>query len=680
MALQLDPTKPGLWTDPDLAGHSASHAIVIGVSDYPHLKGGDGAAAAAHYGLQQLAVSALTAYRFFDWLRSEYRYEDAPLGSVRLLLSPTDEELAHLPEMAGTYGPADYDTCERMLFDWFATLKLLESSVAAKSRSIFFFSGHGLEINQLQQILLPSDYLNPTIPSHNRALSTLNLKHGLLPLAVTDQLFFVDACRNGAKELQGATISGRSIFDVLSTDHNNPNVSSAALYGTASGSQSWQPASPSEGELSLFGDAVLAAMRGGADFDEDEEPPLLWFSDLFQFTNKQVQALLRQRGAQVTQPIRGDLSYVGVVHEHVPLTVVDPSDEVPPTAPGPDEPDPDPEPPSPSAPEPATPERGRPETTPDAGWETFDESAGLHALFGRETLTSVWGDHTRAIDLVTGEPVGIVLHDGDRFEVTNHRIRFSLDSDEPVWLRMDAPNLSYAALLPGYRRARYQLAMTWEGNDLVSFDVDLAPDNEGALAAPADLWATYRSTDAVTAAADIPMDAFELAVGAVQRKVAPEPLGIGDPEGRSTSPLAATVAALILLQSGHKEPFPSYWAGNMARLPQFRELTDGIVIWAESLRRLGSEAPEPPEAALALLAERQIAPVTNDCLAYALALLDVLEATLPDDSPHFAQIGEVADWLRPLAPLNRSGGLFLVLAGGGDQLTPETVLRKRHPD
>src|SRR5436305_9849949 len=42
----------------------------------------------------QLYVSALTAYRFFLWLRDLYSYANCPLAMCWLLLSPTDAEIA----------------------------------------------------------------------------------------------------------------------------------------------------------------------------------------------------------------------------------------------------------------------------------------------------------------------------------------------------------------------------------------------------------------------------------------------------------------------------------------------------------------------------------------------------------------------------------------------------------
>jgi hypothetical protein len=51
-------------------------------------------------------------------------------------------------------------------------MQQLPRSVAEHSRALFFFSGHGLEVHQDQQILLLSDYLKPPQRNWNKALST----------------------------------------------------------------------------------------------------------------------------------------------------------------------------------------------------------------------------------------------------------------------------------------------------------------------------------------------------------------------------------------------------------------------------------------------------------------------------------------------------------------------------
>lgn len=655
MTLKLDSATPGLWIDESRNSDPATHALVIGVSDYPHLKEGSGQAAADNFGLGQLAVSALTAFRFFEWLRDDYTFETAPIGSVQLLLAPNDDELTEVEGMAGAYGPADFGTCEIALNAWRQRLSNLGAS-APKSRSVFFFSGHGLEITQQQQILLPSDYLNPDRPGVNRAMSTLNIKQGLLPLDVEDQFFFIDACRNGSRQLGGIVVQGTDIFDVHPPDENNERVNSIIMYGTTSGAQSWQPSQVSEG-ISLYGQALLEAVGGGAPVDETVVPPTVWFNEVANYTNQQIANLLRLRGANVRQPIRGDLGFVGVIHRLVQPAVPTPV----------------------RAPQPGPAGDLLPAgavggvlfkdlvrgdfVDPESGWQRFGTDATTHDWFGRETIEAVWTGTARAIRLPSREEIPMKVHEVERFEVASHKVRFSVDASGPIWITLDAPNARFGAFLWVTPSTIFELGMNWEGDALVQVDVDLSTTSDEPARTSAQLWEEYRTSDIDAAATQIlQTEDLEQAVGIVQSKIATQ-----------ASPLSAVVASLVLLHAGQWRSLPPGWAENMAILPQFEDLSDGIVIWAELLNRLRRKAPTPVEEALARLADRQFVPLTGDAVSFAMALADILMETLPATNPNKQNIGSVADRLLPLRPYLHPGGLFLVLTGRTEEIQESLV-------
>jgi hypothetical protein len=88
MPLEPKTDEPGLWVNTDCPpGTPGVYALIIGVSRYDHLTEGRDPAPEA-YGLGQLSVSALTAYRFLSWLRSGYALNGWPVARVRLLMSP----------------------------------------------------------------------------------------------------------------------------------------------------------------------------------------------------------------------------------------------------------------------------------------------------------------------------------------------------------------------------------------------------------------------------------------------------------------------------------------------------------------------------------------------------------------------------------------------------------------
>ena len=85
--MTLEPVSgtPGLWRHPQWQpGMAGVHALIIGISAYPHLEDGT-APAPDTYGLGQLLSSARTAARVFNWLRTDFHYPDLPVVWALLL-------------------------------------------------------------------------------------------------------------------------------------------------------------------------------------------------------------------------------------------------------------------------------------------------------------------------------------------------------------------------------------------------------------------------------------------------------------------------------------------------------------------------------------------------------------------------------------------------------------------
>jgi hypothetical protein len=97
------PEGQGLWANPDWKpGMPGTFAVIIGVSRYRHLENGEHPTdpqgkpwIKEARDLDQLHVSALTAFRVFRWLSAHYRHE-APLVYCWLMLSPTPAEVGYL--------------------------------------------------------------------------------------------------------------------------------------------------------------------------------------------------------------------------------------------------------------------------------------------------------------------------------------------------------------------------------------------------------------------------------------------------------------------------------------------------------------------------------------------------------------------------------------------------------
>jgi hypothetical protein len=324
MTLVPDAAQKGLWINPDLKPKKAGvYALIIGVSRYDYLAG-SAQAAAKTYGLGQLAVSALTAYRFFQWLRDGYFLSGWPVAKVRLLLAPreigvcgaTEDELAGCDtQICNNAIEATFLNCKNAIENWYADMEAIAPD--CDGRSLFFFTGHGLEITRNHQVLLPSDYLHPPIRAFNDCISTRNLIDHLPTLQqVSSHILLLDACRNDLKELRQTKVEGAQIFTDEDPGATNGNSLAGVLHSTQSGHQAYQPKSKSDG-ISLFGQALLDGLKTIPNPTLDEAPIQLnchggvcrvEINNLTSYIKGRVDALVRAARESIVQSVRLDVS------------------------------------------------------------------------------------------------------------------------------------------------------------------------------------------------------------------------------------------------------------------------------------------------------------------------------------------------------------------------------------
>jgi hypothetical protein len=167
------------------------------------------------------------------------------------------------------------------------------------------------------------------------------------------------------------------------------------------------------------------------------------------------------------------------------------------------------------------------------------------------------------------------------------------------------------------------------------------------LGAAAELWQRYRTADVGEA-----VNAFELSV--LERMVCE----------KLDSPLAATVAALILLRANRLDLLHD-WLHNLANW--FDEQSDGPALWAEQVLR---QQPRGVDAAIAeaaeylkLLVERGL-PHTSEALSYAAGLSNRL-ARLIDRVPQglHPKLEQLREPIGNALVFFRPGGLFTSYAG-----------------
>jgi hypothetical protein len=285
------------------SGDAGLYALVIGVSSYDYLQGDQ----ENSYGLGPLFVSALTGFRVFEWLKTSYNYKDKPLQRCWLLLSPSDAELAFEPAMKDAGLPATFDNCENFIADWYKVIDEIEAP-ADDTRSLFFFSGHGIEVYERRQILLPQDYLKPPVRNVNRALSTFNLSAGMRATKLSRHFFFIDACRNDSFRFRSfQDVDGAMILNVplgLQGDRAAP-----IMYASAGGDKAWQPQQPEAG-ITFFGEALLSGLVRGDEKiplpDRRSQPPCVPLWNLYEYVNEYMQTLLTQARIDQLNPVFQD--------------------------------------------------------------------------------------------------------------------------------------------------------------------------------------------------------------------------------------------------------------------------------------------------------------------------------------------------------------------------------------
>ena len=289
---------PGLWTSADWQeGQPGVYAVIAGASAYPFMDGGEKRRAET-YGLGQLESSARTAGELFDWLRKRYRCEHLPVVWCWLLLSPTPAEREYLQQIGlSHYAEADYESLRKAIQRWSAVAARSATS-GADSRTVFVFSGHGVQSNW-EPVLLPSDYLDDKDGDPwQRCVSTAELVRWMGECPVAEHFALIDACRNEFSPLASKAASPFGIFPKISATEGPPPRSVSMLSATSPNAVAYQVPGWTE---TVFGQAVIEALHGGVPL----MAPSLRFRDLVDYVRPRVRKLLIEAGGVgVTQSVR----------------------------------------------------------------------------------------------------------------------------------------------------------------------------------------------------------------------------------------------------------------------------------------------------------------------------------------------------------------------------------------
>jgi Caspase domain len=660
-------SSPGLWTNRKWSsGTPGLYAVVIGISTYKHLDGGI-APAPERYGLPQLAVSALTAFRIFQWLTKQYYVSGCPLAQCWLLLEPSQPELTFEPELEKYVVDAKYTTCEQALGYWHRELMQVNSASANASRSFFFFSGHGLEAHGEDQVLLPSDYLAPPNYNITKALSTRNLQAALASSPVSRQFFYIDACRNDHDDLRKKGLAGTKILTEDEPAMRNKNLVAPVLYATSTGSQAWQQPSPNAG-LSLFGTALLDGLRGQPDIRLECGADLcsVRIYSLQPFVENSVVKQLAAANSSYGQPVR-----LGGSSRDEDVTFLRASD----TSGPPDVPVRKLTSGTPLTGETALTEltkireastgHRKEVVTNTVAWATHDTVG--HEIFARETVTAIWSRGLRLYAFGSkqmADPNDLKLQrvtldrarTGYRVELT-----FLRRDSKGFWLELqDLSGRWFGVVLPTdkERPLQYLLEMqvSPDGTRILDMPGKLAQNEDRPIEDARALWLRYQTGDLNNALTRYDLNRLEDLVF-----------------GKAQSPLAAIIASLVLLRANRLERLREEWLQNLTKwFPQF---PDSAVLLAEKRLREGKVGPACE--ALLILLEREL-PFTSEAMGYASAMIERFGGVKePLTNDQIAGLVKLKDRFKEWLAHFRSGGLFVTLTGQAADNRPWPIPRTR---
>ena len=683
MALEPVAGKPGLWRDPQwVRGMPGVYAVVIGVSAYPHLAGGDDPAADT-LGLGQLFSSAATAAAVFDWLRRDFLRRELAVVWCQLLLSPTAAERSAFDASGLThYGVPDYLGMHQAMQTWAGQVPH-EAPAHQKSRTLFFFSGHGVQSNR-NPILLPSDYLNSDAgePRLQNCFGTRDLREWMESHPVAEHLALLDACQNELSALASKGAKAPPLFEVNPADWPSPRTA-ATLAATSPNAVAYQLP---QAQHTVFGQAVLEALAGRAGSDDAQ----VTFFELVDYVQPRVNALLQAVNEQLDQPVRPFL-------DGQPGLVV--TEFAPPT------------PPAVDAPPPRRSRGARPTLPPHASAPMATASPGTrratrsgpqvpvvpavleadprfdpaltarapvalsllrqdfgmaHGIFGHEHATHPWVYGASLHALEDGRPLDLELCEVQR--------------------NADSTLVQVDLLLGAMPRG---VLLVFEGAQHVQRErlaVALPTDENGQV--PIRLLLTFGAVDAQSPLLIQKLEArlgpsatnphyaylWELTRQAEQGSLR-QAAALADParlkhaaQDKLNGQTAAT-AGMLLLAQGAALARVQDWPRNL--MDWFPWLPDGAVLWAEALRQAvarGEPQPfgedDPAEAiarALLSLRERGL-PFFGESVELADSLLRYSLRQQPD-GPHAPALQALAQWLRDVFEVALPGGHFTVLAG-----------------
>jgi hypothetical protein len=284
-----------------------THALVVGVGDYPHLRGGRAPAAqqfAFHMNMGQLTSPEHSVLGFGDWLidtENGMNNPNRPLLSLEVLCSSTSPMVLSAPD--AEEGML-VEAATKANFDAAVARWIARANAHPDNLLLFYFCGHGLTFSHGNSSLLMSDFGRNDLSPMADAIDFTSLRFGLLSRCrAKNQLYFVDACRTrptnafldqfGEDDIGDCVVAGglRRL-----SDKNIP-----AFYATSLGAAAYGQTN----QASVFTQGLLKAFQGSASREVNSGWEVLTTS-LAEGVNKCVEALTFQKVDQYCQGADAD--------------------------------------------------------------------------------------------------------------------------------------------------------------------------------------------------------------------------------------------------------------------------------------------------------------------------------------------------------------------------------------
>ncbi len=294
-----------------------THALIIGVSAYPHFADGPAPTPTGmEFEMEQLSAAARSASEFAAWLLNDYHCNRAPLRSLRVLLSPAAGEPIH-PAVAallvGDYA-ATRPNVETALAEWLIACNARNDNVA-----IVYVAGHGVQITKTGAIVLLHDFGGPGYLKKLAGAIDMAGVHGGMnhPKTARTQFWFVDACRQKpaiAKKFESLEGGAITLDEPVGSTEASP-----LFLATGTGKQAFARV----GGFTLFNEALLWALRGNV--ANGPEPGInCWHvpvTALIKQLPDRVMKLANDEGVEQSVEITGKM-HEAIFHEYVSVPKV----------------------------------------------------------------------------------------------------------------------------------------------------------------------------------------------------------------------------------------------------------------------------------------------------------------------------------------------------------------------